>query len=108
MSYWRESAADGWVLAFGARREQVRVRGRYHANNPETVAEAALAGLGIALLPGYLRGVALAAGRLVRVLPAWTSQTSFGRRSIAFAPPERMWVRRNQVLLALRRQQLAP
>ena len=44
----------------------------------------------------------------VRVLPAWTSQTSFGRRIMAFAPPERMWVRRNQVLLVLRRQQLAP
>ena len=106
MSYWRESADDGWVLRAGARREQVRVRGRYHANNPETVAEAALAGLGIALLPGYLCSAALGDGRLVRVLPAWTPQTSFGTRIIAFAPPERMRVRRNQVLLAFLRQQL--
>ena len=51
---------------------------------------------------------AVARREQVRVLPAWTSQTSFGRRIMAFAPPERMWVRRNQVLLVLRRQQLAP
>ena len=105
MSYWRESADDGWVLGCGARRELVRVRGRYHASNAETVVEAALAGLGIALLPGYLCSTALAEGRLVRVLPAWTPQTSFGTRIIAFAPPERMRVRRNQVLLAFLRQQ---
>ena len=79
---------------------------RYHANLLETVANAALAGLGSALLPGYLCSAALADGRLVRVLPAWTPQTSFGTRIIAFAPPERMRVRRNQVLLAFLRQQL--
>ena len=105
MSYWRVSADDGWVLRAGARRGQVRVRGRYHANNSETVVEAALAGLGIALLPGYLCSTALADGRLVRVLPAWTPQTSFGARIFAFAPPERMRVRRNQMPLAFLRQQ---
>ena len=81
---------------------------RYHANNPEAVAKAALAGLGIGLVPGYLCSAALADGRLVRVLPAWTPQTSFGSRIIAFAPPERMQVRRNQMLLAFLRQQLGP
>ena len=79
---------------------------RYHANNSETVAKAALAGLGIGLLPGYPCSAALADGRLVRVLPAWTPQTSFGTRIIAFAPPERMRVRRNQLQLAFLRQQL--
>ena len=108
MCYWRESSDDAWVLCSGTRREQVRVRGRYHANNAETVAEAALAGLGIALLPGYLCSAALADGRLVRVLPAWTPETSFGTRIIAFVPPERMRVRRNQMLLAFLRQQLGP
>ena len=86
----------------------MRVRGRYRANNPETVPEAALAGVGIALLPGYLCSAARADGRFVRVLRAWTPQTSFGTRIIAFAPPERMRVRRNQVLPAYLRQQLGP
>ena len=45
----------------------------------------------------------------VRVLPAWAPQPSFGTRIIAFAPKERMRVRRNQMphqmpLAFLRRQ----
>ena len=106
MCYWRESSDDAWVLCAGTRRERVRVRGRYHANNAETVAEAALAGLGIALLPRYLCRAALADGRLVHVLPAWTPETSFGTRVVAMVAPERMRVRRNQVLIAYLRQQL--
>ena len=106
MCYWRESSDDAWVLCAGARREQVRVRGRYHANNAETVAEAALAGLGIALLPRYLCHQPLANGRLVHVLPSWTPETIFGNHIVALVPPERMRVRRNQVLLAFLRQQL--
>ena len=66
----------------------MRVRGRYRANNPETVPEAALAGVGIALLPGYLCSAARADGRFVRVLPAWTPQASFG-------PPSSRSRRRN-------------
>ena len=106
MSYWRESSDDAWVLCAGTRRVQVRVRGRYHTNNAETVAEAALAGLGIALLPRYLCQLPLADGRLVHVLPSWTPETIFGTHIFALIPPERMRVRRNQVLLAFLRQQL--
>lgn len=106
MCYWRESSDDAWVLRAGTRRQQVRVRGRYHANDPEAVADAALAGLGIALLPLYLCEAALADGRLVRVLPEWTPETKFGTRITALATPERMRFTRNQVLLAFLRQQL--
>ena len=45
-------ADDAWLLQHAdGRRETARVQGRYHANNPEAVALAALAGLGVALLP---------------------------------------------------------
>ena len=108
ISYWRERSDDAWVLTAGNRRQQVRVRGRYHANNAEAVADAALAGLGIALLPCYVCADALADARLVRVLPAWTPQTKFGTRITAVAAPERMRFARNQVLLAFLRQQLGP
>ncbi len=108
MCYWRESSDDAWLLSAGARREQVRVRGQYHANNAETVAEAAIAGLGIAQLPGYLCSAPLADGRLVRVLAGWTPETAFGTRIIAMATPERMRFKRNQVLLAFLRQKLGP
>ena len=100
MCYWRERSDDAWLLASGAQREQVGVRSRYHANNPEAVCSAALGGLGIALLPRYLCDDALADGRLVRVLPAWTPQTKFGTVITAVATPERMRSARNQALLA--------
>jgi DNA-binding transcriptional LysR family regulator len=105
MSYWRESSDDTWVLAAADRREQVRVRSRFHANNPEAVAEAALAGLGIAMLPSFLCDNDLATGRLVRVLPAWTPETKFGTRITAVATPERMRFSRDQALLVFLRQQ---
>jgi DNA-binding transcriptional LysR family regulator len=95
MCYWRESSDDAWVLTSADRTEQVRVRGRYHANNAEAVTDAALAGLGIALLPQYLCDDALADGRLIHVLPAWIPQTKFGTHIIAVATPERMRITRN-------------
>ena len=107
MGYWRETSDDGWVLTAGEQRRQVRVKSRYHANNPEAVAEAALAGLGIALLPLYTCSDALDEGRLVRVLPRWTPQTRFGTRITAVAAPERLRLTRNQALLAYLRQRLA-
>ena len=85
----------------------MRVRGRYHVDNPEAVADAALAGLGIAMLPDYLCADALADGRLVRVLPGWMPQTKFGTLVTAVATPERMRIPRNQILLEFLRQQLA-
>ena len=106
MCYWRESSDDVWVFRCGADRQQVHARSRYHANNAEAVADAAIAGLGIALLPRYLCIDALAHGRLVRVLAAWTLDAKFGTRITAVATPERMRSARNQVLLAFLRQRL--
>jgi DNA-binding transcriptional LysR family regulator len=70
------------------------------------VAEAALAGLGIAMLPDYLCQDGLADGRLVRVLPGWAPQSKFGSLISAVATAEHMRLQRNQVLLEFLRQQL--
>ncbi len=105
LSYWREASDDLWTLAQAGQMARVRVHGRYHVDNPEAVAEAALAGLGIAMLPDYLCQSALAEGRLARVLPGWTPQTKFGSLISAVATPERLRLPRNQVLLAFLRQQ---
>lgn len=107
LCYWREASDDLWSLVCAGELVQVRMHSRYHVDNPEVVAEAALAGLGIALLPDYLCHEALADGRLVRVLPAWTPQTKFGSLISAVATSERMRLLRNQVLLAFLRQQWA-
>lgn len=107
LSYWRESSDDTWTLFEAGTSQAVRVRGRYHVNNPEAVVDAALAGLGIALLPGYLCEDALADGRLLRVLPHCVPLTKFGTRITAFSTPERMRLARIQALLGFLRQQLA-
>lgn len=105
LAYWREKSDDAWVLEASdpAVREpeiQVQIRSRYHANNPEAVTEAALAGLGIALLPDYLCEEEISDGRLVRVLSNWLPQTKYGEGVSAVVPPERMRLARNQALLA--------
>lgn len=106
LSYWRESSDDTWTLFEAGTAQSVRVRSRYHVNNPEAVVDAALAGLGIALLPDYLCEEALAEGRLLRVLPHCVPLTKFGTRITAFSTPERMRLARIQALLAFLRQQL--
>lgn len=110
MSYWRERSDNAWVLQDSASGEQqtVWVQGRYHANNPEAVAQAAVAGLGVALLPAYVCTADMAAGRLLRVLEGWTPVTKFGNQITAVAAPDRMRLLRNRALLDHLRQQLAP
>jgi DNA-binding transcriptional LysR family regulator len=114
LAYWREAADELWALAPAGRDDvepnpthKVRVHGRYHADHPEVVTEAALAGLGIALLPDYLCADAVADGRLRPVLPAWTPCTRFGTQITAVATPERMGIVRNRMLLGFLQEQLA-
>jgi DNA-binding transcriptional LysR family regulator len=49
----------------------VPVSGRFRVNNGEALLEAALAGLGLAILPAFMSAPALADGRLTEVLPRW-------------------------------------
>jgi DNA-binding transcriptional LysR family regulator len=107
LSYWRESSDDTWTLHEAGVPHALKVRSRYHVNNPEAVVDAALAGLGIALLPGYACEAALADGRLLRVLPHCVPLTKFGTRITAFSTPERTRLARVQTLLAFLRAQLA-
>ena len=107
LCYWREASDDLWVLACVGEIARVRVHSRYHVDNPEAVTEAAIAGLGIAMLPDYLCQDGLTDGRLVRVLPALAPQSKFGSLISAVATAERMRLQRNQMLLGFLRQQLA-
>jgi DNA-binding transcriptional LysR family regulator len=50
---------------------EVAVCGRLRANDSEALLDAALAGLGIALLPTWLTGEAIMAGRLMPLLADW-------------------------------------
>jgi DNA-binding transcriptional LysR family regulator len=66
---------DSWYFRpHDAPREEpteIPIRGRLRANDSEALLNAALAGLGIALLPTWLTGEDIATGRLVSILPAW-------------------------------------
>jgi DNA-binding transcriptional LysR family regulator len=64
----------------------VAVRGPLSANNSEVLREAAIDGLGIALLPDFSAQVALRSGLLEQVLPQWTPVGSFGEFLFAIRP----------------------
>jgi DNA-binding transcriptional LysR family regulator len=67
-------------------RVTVQVSGSLTANNSEALRDAALDGLGIALLPDFSAQAALKAGKLVEVLPGWTPVGSFADRLYAIRP----------------------
>lgn len=104
--YRRDSSDDNWVLSCHRvqpervqEKMSVRVSTRYAVDNAEAVLHAAVAGLGIALLPDYLGETALKDGSLVKVLPEWTPLTKFGSQIVALITPERMNFSRNKALL---------
>jgi DNA-binding transcriptional LysR family regulator len=56
----------------------IEVRGRVNANNSEALLDMTVAGLGIALLPTWLAGDAIASGRLDVLLPDWHATMALG------------------------------
>lgn len=55
----------------------VNVSGPFATNNSESIRDAALEGLGIALLPDFSARAALQEGRLVEILPDWQTVGAF-------------------------------
>jgi DNA-binding transcriptional LysR family regulator len=69
-----------------APRITVPVSGPLVANNSEALRDAALSGLGIALVPDFSAQSALQSGKLQQVLPQWRSVGAFGERLYAIRP----------------------
>ncbi|GAP35932.1 LysR family transcriptional regulator [Piscinibacter sakaiensis] len=67
-------------------RVHVNVQGPLRANNSEVLRDAALDGLGIALLPDFSAADALARGRLRLLLPQWRPVAVFGDAIWALRP----------------------
>lgn len=65
--------AEAWALVDRTARHAVRVTGPLRSNHAIAVREACAGGLGIALLPAFAVLDELASGRLVQVLPRWTT-----------------------------------
>lgn len=85
----------------------VAVSGPLSANNSEALREAALAGLGIALLPDFSAQAAVRAGQLVRVLADWRALGAFGEHVWAIRPYSALVPSSVQALVAHLRAGLA-
>lgn len=84
-----------WTLARGGEREKVTVKGPLRSSGSEVLREAALGGVGLALLPTWLIGGDIATGALVPVLDDWTASPSAEEGAIwACYPPNRRGVKK--------------
>lgn len=63
-----------WRFRTGKRRFTVSPNGRFHADNGESLIQAAEAGLGVAALPDFIVGESIKSGALTRLFPAYTLQ----------------------------------
>ncbi len=104
LHYLRPGEAPAWQLVRQGggppAKLTVPVAGCLAANNSEALREAALGGLGIALLPDFSAQAALRAGRLVPVLPGWQPQGSFAEQVFALRPYSAHVPRAVQALVA--------
>lgn len=114
LSYFRAGDTPAWQLQALAGEGQipgqklaVPVTGSFAANNSEALREAALAGLGIALLPDFSALAALRADKLVKLLPNWQPVGSFGEQIYAVRPYSPQVPRAVQALVAYLRDALA-
>ncbi len=68
LHYGHLATGTSWPFVGPGGMRTVRILPTFSANNGEVLLQAAEAGLGVALLPTFICGAALAAGRLVQVL----------------------------------------
>lgn len=69
--YSYHAEGEGWRLNGPEGERRFKVSGPLRVNNGDAILAAALGGLGVALLPCFICGEDLRAGRLVRVLTDW-------------------------------------
>jgi DNA-binding transcriptional LysR family regulator len=91
LHYPRSQDTPAWMLEpmnkkLGSERITVQVTGSLAANNSEALRDAALGGLGIALLPDFTAQASLQAGKLVQVLPQWKPVGAFAEQIYAIRP----------------------
>jgi len=72
ISYSYTITADTWRFTNGGKSAVVRPSGPLRVNNGDAMMPALIAGLGVGILPAFILGEALAAGRLERLLPDWS------------------------------------
>lgn len=88
LHYPRPQETPAWTLqrVRGTEKVTIQVAGSFAANNSEALRDAALSGLGIALLPDFSSQAALQAGSLEVVLPNWRLVGGFAEQLYAIRP----------------------
>lgn len=91
LHYLRAHEAPAWtfeplVQHIESERVTVPVFGSLSANNSEALREAALTGLGVALMPDFSAQASLHQNKLVQVLPHWKSVGAFAENIYAIRP----------------------
>lgn len=103
LRYGRESQT-GWELFNGDQRKVMAVQGPMVSNNGEMLRDAAVAGLGLILLPEFIVAPAIARGELMTVLDAW-QPASLNLNSLY--PQHRQRSEVNRVFMAFLQEKLA-
>ncbi|MEZ3498392.1 LysR family transcriptional regulator [Pantoea sp. KPR_PJ] len=103
LRYGRE-ALSGWELQQAGKRMSLMVHGPMLSNNGEMLRDAAIAGLGLVLLPAFIVASALKSGELVSVLEPFQPAPL---RLNAVYPQHRQRSEVNRVLLNFLQQQLS-
>jgi DNA-binding transcriptional LysR family regulator len=89
LHYLRGSVVPTWTLApkkGKGDRVTLQIAGSFAANNSEALREAALGGLGIALVPDFSAQSNIRTGKLQIVLPEWRVAGAFGDQLFAIRP----------------------
>jgi DNA-binding transcriptional LysR family regulator len=91
LHYPRSQESPAWTFerhttSPSSQRVTVPIGGQFAANNSEALREAALTGIGIALMPDFSAQTALQQGKLVRVLPTWKPVGAFAETIYAIRP----------------------
>ncbi len=74
IGYSHMADTQSWQFRQGGRMISPQVGGRLSLNNGEAMQEMAIAGLGLAMLPGFIAARALRKGQLVQVLPEFQTR----------------------------------
>jgi DNA-binding transcriptional LysR family regulator len=96
-----------WLFEQEAQRLRIPVQGPLRAGNSEILRDAALMGLGLALLPDFSAAAALREGRLVEVLADWRPVGFFGDAIHAIHPWSTTTPRPLRLLIEHLRERLA-
>jgi DNA-binding transcriptional LysR family regulator len=75
LHYGNLTTGNTWPLVREGVTKNVQINGTLCSNNGDVLRDGAVAGLGIALLPTFIAGKEIQAGRLVTVLPEWKPTT---------------------------------